>query len=113
MTALEAKNAFGQFLDAVQREPVLVTKKSRPVAAMFSIEDIEELCRAYLPAPEQENLTKTSNAEEKVDALMRQARIDSRILQAKAEIAAGDGIVMDDAYFDRLRERVVSKTQIR
>ncbi len=31
MTALEAKNAFGQFLDAVQRSPVTVTKNGREV----------------------------------------------------------------------------------
>jgi hypothetical protein len=28
MTALEAKTHFGKFLDAAQREPVLVTKKT-------------------------------------------------------------------------------------
>jgi prevent-host-death family protein len=30
MTAAHAKNSFGTFLDAVQREPVIVTKKNRP-----------------------------------------------------------------------------------
>ena len=42
MTALEAKTHFGKFLDAAQREPVIVTKKNRPVGVMFSIEDIED-----------------------------------------------------------------------
>jgi prevent-host-death family protein len=42
MTAAEAKTHFGQFLDNVQREPVIVTKKSRPVGVMFSIQDIED-----------------------------------------------------------------------
>lgn len=40
MTALEAKNSFGQFLAAAQREPVAVTRNRRRVATMFSIEDI-------------------------------------------------------------------------
>lgn len=41
-TAVDAKTRFGQFLDAAQREPVVVTKKDRPVGVFFSIEDIED-----------------------------------------------------------------------
>lgn len=39
MTSKEAKNRFGSFLDAMQREPVVVTKNSRPVGIMISMED--------------------------------------------------------------------------
>lgn len=39
ISAREAKNRFGEFLDAARREPVLVTKNDRPVAIMISIED--------------------------------------------------------------------------
>lgn len=39
MTARDAKNHFGEFLDAARREPVVVTKNDRPVAIMISIED--------------------------------------------------------------------------
>lgn len=39
MTARDAKNHFGEFLDAVRREPVVVTKNDRPVGIMISIED--------------------------------------------------------------------------
>jgi prevent-host-death family protein len=39
MTARDAKNRFGEFLDAARREPVVVTKNDRPVAIMISIED--------------------------------------------------------------------------
>lgn len=39
MTAREAKTHFGEFLDAMQREPVIVTKNNRPVGIMISIED--------------------------------------------------------------------------
>ena len=42
MSAVDAKTRFGQFLDAAQREPVVVTKKDRPVGVFFSIEDIED-----------------------------------------------------------------------
>lgn len=39
MTAREAKTHFGEFLDTMQREPVIVTKNNRPVGIMLSIED--------------------------------------------------------------------------
>lgn len=40
MTAKEAKNSFGVFLDSAQREPVVVTKRDRPVGVMFSMNDV-------------------------------------------------------------------------
>lgn len=39
MTARDAKNHFGEFLDSARREPVVVTKNDRPVGIMISIED--------------------------------------------------------------------------
>ena len=39
MTARDAKTPFGEFLDTMQREPVIVTKNNRPVGIMLSIED--------------------------------------------------------------------------
>lgn len=39
MTARDAKNRFGEFLDAARREPVVVTRNERPVGIMISIED--------------------------------------------------------------------------
>jgi len=41
MTAVEAKTHFGKFLDNVQREPVIITKKNRAVGVMLSMQDIE------------------------------------------------------------------------
>jgi prevent-host-death family protein len=38
MTAAEAKNQFGEFLDAIQQEPVVVTDNDRPVGIMLSID---------------------------------------------------------------------------
>ncbi|MBI5470640.1 type II toxin-antitoxin system Phd/YefM family antitoxin [Candidatus Kaiserbacteria bacterium] len=37
--AREAKNRFGELLDAVQRQPVIITKKGRPVAKMIAFVD--------------------------------------------------------------------------
>lgn len=39
MSAREAKNHFGEFLDTARREPVVITKNNRPVGIMISIED--------------------------------------------------------------------------
>lgn len=39
MTARDAKTHFGEFLDAMQREPVVVTKNDRPVGIMPPIQD--------------------------------------------------------------------------
>lgn len=39
MTARNAKNHFGEFLDSARREPVVVTKNDRPVGIMISVED--------------------------------------------------------------------------
>jgi prevent-host-death family protein len=43
MTARKAKNEFGTFIDAAQKEPVIVTKHNRPVAALVSIDDLNAL----------------------------------------------------------------------
>jgi prevent-host-death family protein len=42
VTAADAKNRFGQFLDMAQREPVLVTKNDRPVGVFLSMQDFED-----------------------------------------------------------------------
>lgn len=37
--AREAKNRFGEMLDAVQRQPVTITKNGRPVAILTAVVD--------------------------------------------------------------------------
>lgn len=43
MSATAASKEFGRFIDAAQREPILLTKKARPVAVTVSVADWEEL----------------------------------------------------------------------
>ena len=43
MTASVASKQFGRYLDTAQREPVIVTKKNRPIAVTVSLDDWEEL----------------------------------------------------------------------
>lgn len=40
-TALEAKNRFGQLIDAAQREPVTVTRQGRPSVVILSAEEYQ------------------------------------------------------------------------
>ncbi len=39
MSARDAKNHFGEFIDTARREPVVVTRNNRPVGIMISRED--------------------------------------------------------------------------
>ncbi len=39
ISAVDAKNRFGQLLEAAQREPVTVTKQGRATAVLLSVED--------------------------------------------------------------------------
>jgi antitoxin Phd len=43
ISSVDAKNRFGQLLDAAQRAPVAVTKKGRPAAVIMSVEDYERM----------------------------------------------------------------------
>lgn len=43
IAALQAKNRFGELLDAAQREPVTIEKHGRPVAVLVSAKEYEEL----------------------------------------------------------------------
>ena len=41
ITAKYAKSRFGELLDTMQREPVLVTKNKRPVGVFLSLKDVK------------------------------------------------------------------------
>ena len=57
ITVRDAKNRFGYLLDAVQSEPVRVTKKGRAVGVMMSVQHYERLRGAAW-----ESLTMTMDA---------------------------------------------------
>lgn len=40
ISSKETQNAFGSFLDAAQREPVMVTRRNRPVGVMLSMQSL-------------------------------------------------------------------------
>lgn len=107
MTAVEAKNAFGQFLEAAHREPVAVTKNNREIAALFSMEDILALVGAFLAEP----LKADVEAERLniIEATMAQIDLNKRLAANRQAIVEGRGVVADDAYFEKLRARAEAR----
>ena len=49
--ATDAKNRFGELLEAVHREPVEISKKGRVVAVMLSARDYQEMRKPEIHAP--------------------------------------------------------------
>ena len=104
MTALEAKNAFGQFLDAAQREPVTVTKNGRVVGAMFSQVDLQAMADAYLSEPVRADL---ATGEMTIgEALLRQSEMNRRLAVSEADIEAGRVHVADASFFEGVRNEI-------
>ena len=74
MSATAASKEFGRFIDAAQREPILLTKKDRPVAVTVSVADWEELLSL---------------------------RIERGIAAGLADVAAGRVVEMTDAALEQ------------
>lgn len=94
MTAADAKNSFGEFLDSVQREPVVVTKKNRPVGMMLSMQDVETLF---------------GDGEDNVARALEEARIDQRLGTARKQAENGLGTEADTSFFEYLRNDIRQK----
>ena len=41
MTATQARDAFDQMLDTAQREPVMITRRNRPLGVFLSMRDLQ------------------------------------------------------------------------
>ncbi|PWE26958.1 hypothetical protein C4N9_19540 [Pararhodobacter marinus] len=74
ISATTASKEFGRFLDAAQREPVLLTKKDRPVAVTVSVADWEELTALRIERGITEGLADAAagRAAELTDAALEQ-----------------------------------------
>jgi prevent-host-death family protein len=107
VTAVEAKNSFGRLLEATHREPVMVTKNNREIAAMFSMEDVRALAENFLANPLKAEVAEGKRSV--LDALMAQIEINRRLEAGRAAIAEGNGLVADDSYFKALRERALRR----
>lgn len=107
VSAVEAKNSFGRLLDAAHREPVMVTKNNREIAAMFSMEDVRALADAFLSEPLRAEVEQGKRPV--VEALMAQLAINKRLEASRQAIAEGRGLLADESYFQSLRERALSR----
>ena len=56
-TATDAKNRFGELLEAVHREPIEIDKKGRPVAVMLSSDTYQEMKEALGEAKKPSDLS--------------------------------------------------------
>ena len=56
LSASKASKSFGEYIDTVQHEPVLITKKNRPVAVTISIREAERLFQDKVEAGIQRGL---------------------------------------------------------
>jgi prevent-host-death family protein len=61
LTASVASKEFVRYLDAAQREPVIVTKKNRPVAVTVSFQDWEELTKLRIESSLAQGLDDIEN----------------------------------------------------
>ncbi|MCC5995977.1 MAG: type II toxin-antitoxin system Phd/YefM family antitoxin [Oceanicaulis sp.] len=80
-TAADAKNRFGELLDAARREPVSIERHGRPVAVMISQEEYASYEQVYAEL------------------------LSTRIADAEAAVKQGD-IVSADALFTTLRSQL-------
>lgn len=83
MSATIASKEFGRFIDAAQREPVLLTRKDRPVAVTVSVADWEELVSL---------------------------RIERGIAAGLSDVAAGRVVEMTDAALEQRLARFRART---
>lgn len=87
ITSLDAKNHFGRVVDSSQREPVVVTRHSRPMVAVISVAgDIEDIRLQFAKLISE---LKPLRGQEAVDAY-RQA------VQPIQELAAEDQLTEED-----------------
>lgn len=104
VTALEAKNGYGQFLDLVQRAPVTVTKTGREVGAIFSKADLEAMAAAYLWPPLQAAVQREEFTLS--EALLRQATLNQQLEEAEADGAAGRVHLADEEFYESIRAEI-------
>ena len=92
MTSKEAQNAFGTYMDTAQREPVVVTKRNRPVVLTVSMENLSSIF-------------------EIADAM--RGKIRAGVKAGLEDTKAGRGEVLNDEFVDKfnkeLEMRLVSK----
>ena len=86
MTSLEAQNKFGTLIDASQREPVVVTRRGRPVSVMISVHDLLNLPFSVVKAMSELSPLRGEEA----------ARAMEETLSKSGSLDVQDGLTEDD-----------------
>ena len=74
---------------------------------MFSVEDLQEFASSYLAEPIKQDVE--SGKLGVADAIMAQTKINKRLDDGRRAIAAGQGIEVNDAYFEDLQKRALDR----
>ncbi|TNH08317.1 type II toxin-antitoxin system Phd/YefM family antitoxin [Testudinibacter sp. TR-2022] len=89
-TAKQAKNNFGSLLDAVQREPILITKTQKPAGLFISLEDLkgtplvdlfEEKAKGYDEWVQQQVSSALESHQQNPDSGIEQQQIMASVMQ--------------------------------
>ena len=62
MTSVEAQNRFGELLDAAQREPVIITRRGRPVVYVVSQQEYDAFTKSLEANKSQAEIAKAKAA---------------------------------------------------
>ncbi|MBI5329362.1 MAG: type II toxin-antitoxin system Phd/YefM family antitoxin [Betaproteobacteria bacterium] len=99
MSARDAKNRFGEFLDAARREPVVITRNDRPVGVMISIEDAAETLLPELLLDKEPGYD---------------GWLFDKVSRTQARVASGEARLLEqDEALAALKERVLARRAAR
>ncbi len=76
--ATEAKNRFGELLEAVHKEPVEIAKKGRAVAVVLSIEEYSDMKRRLEEEEKPTNLEWLDTWLKKSGSISRKKALDEK-----------------------------------
>jgi prevent-host-death family protein len=86
MTSLEAQNQFGTLIDTSLREPVVITRRGRPVSVVISCNDLKSLPFSVVKSISEMIAMRGEDA----------SRAMGETLATPGQRAAEDGLTEDD-----------------
>ncbi len=106
-SAVEAKQSFGQVIDAAQHSPVTITKHNRDIAVIVSAEKIRNLSQFILSDYFRELVNDGSMTF--FEALDRQTEIENKASYALDQHKRGETKPADDTFFDNIKKQALER----
>lgn len=103
IAASQFRNDFGIVMDSVQHSSVIITKRGRDFATLFSNKTIQDNAKELLGEYPLE-LVETGQMDI-FEALKFQKKIEEGNKKANEDYKNGDYFIADDDYFDNFKER--------